>query len=513
MSMAGGVRRVVIAGGGTAGWLAAAGLAQQLGHLLQITLIESDEIGTIGVGESTIPTARTFHRLIGLDEQRFMADTGATFKLGIAFENWARIGDRYIHAFGEAGRSTWMGAFHHFWLAAREQGFGGDLSDYCLEWQAADAGRFATGEGADVGLSYAYHLDAGLYARHLRAVAEAAGTRRVEGLIERVEQDGEAGDIRALVLRSGERIEGDLFIDCTGFRSLLIGHALGSPYEDWRHWLPADSAVVAQTRSVGPPVPYTRAIAHGEGWQWRIPLQHRVGNGLVYDSRHLSDDEAHGRLLENIDGEVLIDPRVIRFGVGKRVEPWRRNCVAIGLSSGFIEPLESTAIHLIMIGVTRLLQLFPFDGCRPALARRYNEMASGELEKIRDFIILHYVATERDDTAFWRTCRTMEIPDSLSQRIALFRESGTAYQDGDELFRVDSWLQVMLGQRVRPDGYHRLGHIMGSEQLRQVLGKLKDEVDTAVTSLPEHNAFLRRYCPADPARVAPARRQEAKAFG
>ena len=307
------------------------------------------------------------------------------------------------------------------------------------------------------------------------------------------------------MLRSGERIEGDLFVDCTGFRALLIGQTLESPLDDWGHWLPTDSAVVTQTRSVGPPLPYTRAIAHGAGWRWRIPLQHRVGNGLVYDNRHLSDDEARAQLLAGVEGDVLIEPRLIRFRAGKRAEPWRRNCVGIGLSSGFVEPLESTSIHLIMIGVTRLLQLFPFDGGMTAVAQRYNEVASAELDAIRDFIVLHYVLTERDDTPFWQARRAAEIPDSLRQRIALFRESGAAYQDGDELFRVDSWLQVMLGQRLAPGGYHRLGRIMAPERLRQVMDDLSGQIAKAVASLPTQESFLRRYCPADPAEVAPPR--------
>ncbi len=498
-------KRVVIAGGGTAGWLAAAGLAQQLGALLDITLIESDEIGTIGVGESTIPTARAFHRLIGLDERRFMAETGATFKLGIAFEDWARIGDRYIHAFGETGQSTWMGAFHHFWLHARAQGFGGDFGDYCLELKAAAAGRFATvdnggggsgGSGGGAELSYAYHLDAGLYARHLRAIAEGAGTRRAEGLIERVERDGDSGDIAALVLRSGERIAGDLFVDCTGFRALLIGDALGSGFIDWGEWLPTDSAVVTQTRSVGPPVPYTRAVAHGAGWRWRIPLQHRVGNGLVYDRSMLSDDEARARLLDAVEGDVLLDPRVIRYRAGRRQEAWRGNCVALGLAGGFVEPLESTAIHLVMIGVTRLLQLFPFGGDCAALARRFNDQATADLERIRDFIVLHYVLTERDDTPFWQRSRTMAVPDSLAERIALFRESAIAYQGDDELFRVDSWAQVMIGQRLIPHRHHAMGAIMGEPRLRQVLHDMQAQVARQVATLPTHEAFLRSYCPA-----------------
>jgi tryptophan halogenase len=486
----------VIAGGGTTGWLAAAAFAQQLGALIDVVLVESEEIGTIGVGESTIPTARAFHRLIGIDEQRFMAETGATFKLGISFENWARIGDRYIHAFGETGQSTWMGAFHHFWLQAREDGFGGDLGDYCLELQAAKAKRFATG-GNGPELSYAYHLDAGRYARHLRTLAEGAGARRIEGFIDRVEQDGESGDIAALVLRSGERIEGDLFIDCTGFRALLIGQTLGSPFENWRHWLPTDSAVVTQTRSVGPAVPYTRAIAHGAGWRWQIPLQHRVGNGLVYDSRHLSADEAHAQLLAEVEGEVLFDPRLIRFQAGRRQDVLRGNCVAFGLAGGFVEPLESTAIHLAMIGITRLLQVFPFGGSSAATAKRFNEQASADIERIRDFIVLHYVLTERDDTAFWDGCRTMEIPETLRDRIALFRESGMAYQDGEEIFRVDSWAQVMIGQRLSPRQHHRMGQIMGQPRLRQVMQDMKSSVAKQVAVLPTHQDFLRTYCAAD----------------
>jgi tryptophan halogenase len=488
--------RVVIAGGGTTGWLAAAAFAQQLGALIDVVLVESEEIGTIGVGESTIPTARAFHRLIGIDEQKFMAETGATFKLGISFENWARIGDRYIHAFGETGQSTWMGAFHHFWLQAREDGFGGDLGDYCLELQAAKAERFATG-GNGPELSYAYHLDAGRYARHLRTLAEGAGARRIEGFIDRVEQDGESGDIAALVLRSGERIEGDLFIDCTGFRALLIGQTLGSPFENWRHWLPTDSAVVTQTRSVGPAVPYTRAIAHGAGWRWQIPLQHRVGNGLVYDSRHLSADEAHAQLLAEVEGEVLFDPRLIRFQAGRRQDVWRGNCVAFGLAGGFVEPLESTAIHLAMIGITRLLQVFPFGGSSAATAKRFNEQASADIERIRDFIVLHYVLTERDDTAFWDGCRTMEIPETLRDRIALFRDSGMAYQDGEEIFRVDSWAQVMIGQRLSPRQHHRMGQIMGQPRLRQVMQDMKSSVAKQVAVLPTHQDFLRTYCAAD----------------
>lgn len=487
------IRKVVIAGGGTAGWIAAAALVRHLGPLLEITLVESDEIGTVGVGEATIPTACTFHRYLGLDEREFMRATQATFKLGIAFENWARIGDRYIHAFGRIGNSTWMAEFHNFWLHARAQGFGGDIADYCFELQAAEAGKFYTGENSE--LNYAYHLDATLYARYLRRLSEVAGVRRVEGKITQVEQHPETGFIEALVLHSGERIEGDLFIDCSGFRGLLIEQTLKTGFEDWGHWLPMNSALAVQTHSVRPPVPYTRSIARDCGWQWQIPLQHRVGNGLVYCSDYVSDDGARERLLEHLDGPPITEPRLLRFRAGRRLQAWNKNCVALGLSSGFVEPLESTSIHLIMIGITRLMQLFPFSGVTDALVTRFNEQSRAEVEKIRDFIVLHYKLTERDDSPLWRHCREMNIPDTLAERIALFRENGYAYQAPDDLFRVDSWVQVMLGQRLEPKSYHHLGHLMSREQLAEALNDLKTGIAQTVARLPSHQDFLTRYCP------------------
>ena len=326
------VKRVVIAGGGTAGWITAFALMKQLGTLVEITLVESDEIGTVGVGESVIPTARTFHEYMGIDEADFVRATGSTFKLGISFEDWAREGDRYIHSFGTIGRPTWMVDFQHFWLRARELGVTADIGDYCLEHQAAAAGRF--GPSQQVPLNYAYHLDAGLYGRYLRGLAENAGVQRVEGKIADVRQNGESGDIEAVVLESGVAVDGDLFIDCTGFRALLIGKALGVGFEDWSQWLPTDSALAVQTRAVEAPLPYTRAIAHRAGWRWRIPLQHRVGNGLVYSSAHMSDDEARSLLDQSIVGETLIEPRLIRFKAGYRPQVWVKNCIAVGLSSG-----------------------------------------------------------------------------------------------------------------------------------------------------------------------------------
>jgi len=486
------IRKVVIAGGGTAGWMAAAALARQLGPLLDITLVESEDIGTVGVGESTIPTARTFNALLGIDEAEFMRATQATFKLGISFEHWGEVGDRYIHSFGQVGKSTWMGGFHHFWMQAREQGFGGDLGDYCLELKAAEQNRFYTGD--DSRLNYAYHLDAGLYGRFLRGMAEADGVRRVEGKIASVRQRGEDGFVEALVMESGEVVEGDLFVDCTGFRGLLIEQTLKAGFEDWGHWLPTNSALAVQTRSTEPAVPYTRAIAHKAGWRWKIPLQHRVGNGLVYCNDFMSDDEAKNLLMGEIEGETLIEPRLIRYRTGRRRKTWDRNVVALGLASGFVEPLESTSIHLIMVGVTRLMKLFPFGGVSQAAIDHYNRQADDELEKIRDFIILHYKATERADSPFWDRVREMEVPDSLAQRIELFRQSAQVYQAPGELFQVDSWLQVLLGQRVKPQTYHHMGRLMPPQQLKAALDDLKRNIDGVVARLPQHQAFLDSYC-------------------
>ena len=489
------IKRVVIAGGGTAGWNVAAALGSSLGSLLDITLVESEEIGTIGVGESTVPTVRRFHQLLGINEQEFMRDNRASFKLGISFEDWARIGDRYIHSFGIVGKSTWMGDFHHFWLHAKAQGWGGELGEYCFEHQALAAGKFATGEKATI--NYAYHLDAALYARFLRRFSEGHGVRRVEGKITSVDQDGESGFVTAINLESGARVEGDLFIDCTGFRGLLIEQTLKAGFEDWGQWLPCNSALPIQTKAVGPAMPYTRAMAHEAGWMWRIPLQHRVGNGFVYSSDHMTDDAAHDALHARIEGDVVFAPNPIRFRTGRRLKAWHRNVVAFGLSAGFVEPLESTSIHLIQAGVMRLIQSFPFAGISEAQVDRYNTRAQDEAELVRDFIVLHYKLTEREDSEFWRYCRNMAVPDSLAERIALFQESATAYQAQDELFRVDSWLQVMIGQRLIPEAYHHMGRLMSDEQLKGALGDLKGNIANAVARMPAHQEFVDSYCGAE----------------
>jgi tryptophan halogenase len=490
------VRRVVVAGGGTAGWTVASLLAQQLGVLVEITLVEADDIGTVGVGEATIPTFRSFHALLGVDEREFMRATQATFKLGIQFEDWDRLGARYIHPFGDVGKSTWMADFHHMWLQARARGMDIDLEDCCFEHRAAREGKFATAEKSNI--NYAYHLDAGRYAGFLRKKFETRGVRRIEGRIASVEQDPQSGHVSALVMDNGERVAGDLFVDCTGFRGLLIEQTLGAGYEDWRHWLPTDSALAVQTPLSGDAPPYTRSSARSSGWQWRIPLQHRVGNGLVFCSQYQREEQARSELLQHLDGEPLSEPRLIRYITGRRRKTWDRNVVAIGLSSGFLEPLESTSIHLIQIGAMRLVQLFPFEGNFTALAARYNQQMCDDFEHVRDFIILHYTLTRRDDTPFWRACRDMEIPASLVERIELFRDSGYIRPGADELFRTASWLFVMLGQGIMPRHHHHMGAMLGDERLRRALESLRQNIAGAVQQMPSHQAFIERYCRAEP---------------
>jgi tryptophan halogenase len=487
------ITRVVIAGGGTSGWCAAAALSQQLGSLLDITLIESEEIGTVGVGEATFPTIRSFHRILDLDEQEFLRVTRGSIKLGISFENWARRGDRYIHSFGVIGKSTWLGDFHHFWLAAKAAGFGDEIGDYCFEHQAAKAHKFFTSESSRI--NYAYHFDASLYARYLRSRSEAKGVRRVEGKIATVVQNPQSGFIEAVTMQSGQRIDGDFFIDCTGFRGLLIEQTLKAGYEDWGHWLRNDSALALQTDfPLDDIAPYTRAIAHESGWQWKIPLQHRQGTGHVYSTAYTTDEEARRVLLDNLEGNIRVELRLLKFKTGRRRKAWVKNCVAVGLAGGFVEPLESTSIHLIQSGVTRLLRLFPFGACSESLVRQYNEESQIEYERIRDFIILHYKATERDDTPYWRDCRDMSVPDTLAHRLELFRENGFVFPDAADVFRVDSWLQVMLGQRLQPKAFHRMASMLDDDRLRVMLETLKANIGAAVEKLPSHKQFLDSYC-------------------
>jgi tryptophan halogenase len=486
------ISKVVIVGGGTAGWMAAAAISKQLGPLLDITLIESDEISTVGVGEASIPPMCLFHKLLRIDEQAFMRATEATFKLGISFENWGKLDDQYIHSFGRLGKTSWLCDFHHYWLSSQDRGLDTELGEYCLELQAAKVGKFALSPQSEI--NYAYHLDAGLYAKFLRKFAESYGAKRIEGTIKQVQQDAESGFIESVVLSSGQMVAGDLFIDCSGFRGLLIEQTLHAGYEDWSQWLPCDSAVAVQTESTGAVMPYTRAIAHEAGWRWRIPLQHRVGNGMVYSSKFMSDEQAQNKLVQAVTGKTITQPRVIKFQTGRRRKVWEKNCIALGLASGFVEPLESTSIHLIMMGVTRLMQLFPFSGITPSIVDEFNDRSRMEVEKIRDFIVLHYHATQRDDTPFWNHCRTMDIPESLQHRISLFREHAHAYQADGELFFVDSWVQVMLGQRIVPEQYHHFAKMMSDTDLQKFLSGLKGSINQAVAAMPSHQDFVDRYC-------------------
>ena len=490
------VQRVVIAGGGTAGWMVAACMSKVLGKRLDIKLIESDEIGTVGVGEATIPTLLTFHQLLDIKEQEFMAATQATFKLGISFESWRDVGQDYIHSFGLTGKDHWTAGFQHFWLKGRQRQLAGDYGDYCLELKAAQMNRFAHLPRS--GMNYAFHLDASLYAQFLRRFSEGFGVQRIEGKIVGVQADAAGDHIQSVRLDSGALIEGDLFIDCTGFRALLLGETLKVPYEDWSHWLPCDSAVAVQTESVGEAVPYTRSIAHEAGWQWRIPLQHRVGNGLVYCSRYLSDEQAKPMLLSKVQGTPLTQPRVIKFKPGQRQQTWRGNCVAIGLASGFIEPLESTSIHLIQRGIVRLMQMFPADGISPADVAEYNQQTRSEIEHIRDFIVLHYHVTQRSDSPFWRYCQSMDIPASLRHRIELFQESARVFRAGNELFAENSWIQVMLGQGITPQQHHPVADLMGDAELSGFLNGIQAQVDKTVLQLPSHQAYVNNYCVAPP---------------
>ncbi|WP_289030793.1 tryptophan halogenase family protein [uncultured Paraglaciecola sp.] len=487
------VKRVVIAGGGTAGWMTAAAMGKLIGKTIDITLIESDEIGTVGVGEATIPTLHIFHRLLGIKPAELMAATNATFKLGISFENWRQVDENYMHSFGFLGKDCWAGGFQHFWLKGLDKGFSSsEIGDYCAEHLAARENKFAI--LANQEFNHAYHLDAGLYAKFLRKIAEDNGVKRREGKIEKVNVEPESGFITSLNMADKSVVEGDLFIDCSGFKGLLIEEALHTGFEDWSHWLPCDRAVAVQTENVQAAIPYTRSIARTAGWQWRIPLQSRTGNGHVFCSRYMSDDEGKQLLLDNVEGKLLTDPRVIKFRTGTRRKHWNKNCVAIGLSSGFIEPLESTSIHLIQRGIIRLLQNFPKEGIRQPDIDHFNKLTEFETEGIRDFIILHYHVTERRDSAFWNYCRTMPIPDSLQHRIDLFKQTGKVFKELDELFGESSWLQVMLGQGLQPEQYHSIVDMMDDNELENFLESIRKSVRARVNALPMHNDFINHHC-------------------
>ena len=485
------IERLVILGGGTAGWMTAAALAKTFGPRLRIDLLESEAIGTVGVGEATIPTIHWFNALIGLDETEFVRATKATFKLGIEFVDWARPGSRYLHPFGRYGVDLDAVPFHQHWLKARSDRFDRPLSAFSLATQLAAANRFAkpVDDPRSVlsTLGYAYHFDATLYAQHLRRLAEAAGVTRHEGKLETVERAPGAGFVTALTTDRDERIEGDLFVDCSGFRALLIDDLMEAVFEDWSHWLPCDRAVAAPCARLAETTPYTRSTLRSAGWQWRIPLQHRIGNGYVYSSAFLSDDEAAATLLGGLDGEVLGEPRFLRFKAGFRREAWRKNVVAIGLSAGFLEPLESTSIHLIQSGIAKLITLFPDRDCDPGLARQFNTLFGRDMDGIRDFLILHYHATEGHDAPLWRQTRHMPLPDSLRDKEEQYRRAGRLMLTPDELFREASWLVVLEGQGVRAQGHSPLADTLDPVANRRQLEQIEAVIARAAPTLPKHD--------------------------
>ncbi|RHW18933.1 tryptophan 7-halogenase [Sphingomonas gilva] len=498
------IRRVVIVGGGTAGWMAAAVLSRGFAaERLAITLIESPEIGTVGVGEATIPPILTLNRLLGIDEDAMIAATSGTFKLGIEFRDWGAIGDRYFHPFGSFGADLNGVAFHQHWLNLRD----GALDDYSLNAQAAKAGRFIRPVD-DPGhvhsrMSYALHFDAVRYAAFLRDQAAARGVIHLPRKVVEVRQDAR-GHVAAVRLDDGAEVAGDLFIDCSGFRGLLIEQTLATGYEDWSHWLPMDRAVAVPTERIAPPVPYTRSTAREAGWHWRIPLQHRTGNGHVYCSRHISDDEAAADLMGALDAPAAGEPRLLRFVTGRRKKAWNANVVALGLASGFVEPLESTSIHLIQQGVVTLMSLFPDTGFAQADIDQYNRLMQAEAEAVRDFVIMHYHLTRRDDSPLWNEVRTMEVPDTLKARMALFRSRGRLFLESSELFREPSWVAVMLGQGLWPDAVDPVAGAMDEAEIRAKLERMRAVIARGVQAMPMHDDFISRHCAHAPERTGAA---------
>jgi len=494
------VKDIVILGGGTAGWMTAAALSRALNGKVALTVVESDEIGTIGVGEATIPSIVRFNALLELDENEFIRETQGTFKLGIEFVNWTSLGDRYMHGFGRFPPDIQLTSFEQVWQAMHQRGRARELAAYSITKRAAYAGRFMRPrldlpDSPLANIAYAFHFDASLYARYLRRYAERRGVVRIEGKVEQVERH-ENGDLKALVLASGARVEGSFFVDCTGFRGRLIEDELHAGYDDWSHWLPCDRAVAVPSASTRPFTPYTRATAREAGWQWRIPLQHRTGNGHVYASRWISDDEAAATLLANLDGQALAEPRLLRFKPGVRKRAWVRNCVAIGLAGGFLEPLESTSIHLIQSGVSRLLNFFPATTPSEPDIDEFNRLHRREFDHVRDFIILHYHATQRDDAPLWRYTRAMSIPDSLLYKMTLYQSQGRLFSEADELFAQGSWAQVMQGQGLRPRGYNAIVDVVGADDIAAFMESIRTAIDACVERMPTHEEFIARNCKA-----------------
>ena len=489
------IKKVVIAGGGTAGWMTAALLNKVLGNSVTIELVESEQIGIVGVGEATIPPIQTFNRFLGIDEKAFLRETQGTIKLAIKFENWRKPGESYFHTFGAPGTTMGFCSFHHYWLKAKEAGLDKSFWDFDLNYLACQQGKFnkINTQNPLYDMPYAYHFDSALYGQFLRRFAEQGGVKRTEGIIEHVQQNAKSGFVTGLQLTDGRQIEGDLFIDCTGLRGLLIRQTLGVNYEDWSHWLPADSAQAVPSERFDKTLPYTRSIAHDCGWQWRIPLTHRNGNGMVYSSRFTTDEQSTDTLMSNLDSKALDEPMTILFHTGRTEQQWCKNVVAIGLASGFLEPLESTSIHLIQSGIIRLMKMFPNQGISAAMIDMYNAESQDEYETIRDFIILHYHVNERDDSEFWRAMREMTIPDRLAQKIAAFKETAAIFNEQNDMFRDASWVQVMMGQGLSPVDYHGAVNAMDKQTLLSAMQQIHQAKQQPVSKLLGHDEFIQRY--------------------
>ena len=492
------LKKIVIVGGGSAGWMTAAALSSMLPEgSASVTLIESDKIGTVGVGEATIPDMINFNGMLGINEAEFLKATNGTFKLGIEFIDWGKKGDRYLHPFGQHGVDMQGIDFHQYWLHSKANGQGTALEDYSICAVAAKQNKFSlpnpNPKSVMSHLRYAYHIDATLYAKYLRNYAEKRGVRRLEGLVQNVGQNAETGDITNVSLENGDTIEGDFFFDCTGFRALLTEKTLGVPFKDWAHWLPCDTAQTVASERVDPLLPYTKATAKTAGWQWRIPTQHRTGNGHIYSSQYMEDDEAIDILMDGLDSSAKGELRKIRFKTGCRESFWNRNCIAIGLSSGFLEPLESTSLYLIQMGISRFITLFPTADVSPIVRDEYNFQMRKEFDQVRDFIILHYVATERDDSPFWNYCRNMSIPDSLQRKIDLFREAGRVFRYDDELFSKPSWIAVCVGQNIYPKTVDPIVASLPPAQVNHSLNSMRAAMNQTAQKMPTHEEFLQRF--------------------
>ena len=495
------LKRILIVGGGSAGWMTAALFGKLFRGLYEITVVESEAIGIVGVGEATIPAIKKYNELLAFDENDFMRRTQGSFKLGIQFVDWGRLGERYIHGFGVIGQNLGWLRLHHYWLRMRQQGQVPDLADYSINTVAALENRFMRADPkmpqSPIGhIAHAFHFDASLYAKYLRGLAEATGVVRSEGKVADVTLRPDDGHVASITMEDGTVIEADLFIDCSGFRGLIIEQALKTGYEDWSHWLPCDRAMAVPCARVEPFTPYTRATARTAGWQWRIPLQHRTGNGHVYSSQYIDDDEAERMLLSNLDGEQLAEPNRLRFVTGKRKKIWNKNCVAIGLASGFLEPLESTSIHLIQQAILRLTRLLPDAGFDEATVAEFNRQSDFEYERIRDFIILHYKATTRDDTPFWRYVRDMDIPDTLQRKIDLWMANGRIFREDEELFAEESWIQVFLGQGYIPRGYDPAADLKTGPEVETFLGNIQGTIRKCANLMPDHAAYIAKVCAA-----------------